>query len=793
MNRFLAVVGLIVAAPGLYAQSAALEVAIGSHVAQENARIVLVEIRSTSNPTVDEIRLELPRKDADTAILQMGPKDWTLKRNGHAVMVSGPGADAPLRIKIILFDLLPLDQIRVQVGFHGRDLFNAIVSSTELPPFKTAASIDGFVEPPAVMEPGDTVEMKVLDPKTTPSTGQWIIGGAPAIASGPDSIRVELPQDLPPAEPLRISYFNNWGERIVDALSVPGSTITERSTTSGDTPRITGCARAAFIGQSLCVCGVFPESARNGIRLDGQPASVISSSRNAIRIALPQTLAPGPHIVSGDPSAGFNAGDSTTFLALLLTGSIDVNALFRGQETTMRLSVKGTNSPVIIIVVNHSSGVVSISGGNYQEITTSGGENNTAERRVDAIARGNFSITYGMDAARCPCEQNPSRISTASQINPIYVPRRILAIVTLDTPAAMYAIAQAVALAHGMAVIEIDPMAITGEGLAIFEILDGLNPINKAIELGADPRVTLAQPDFVYDTSQGSQGTSDLFYGPRMIGADLAEKYSQGNGINIGVIDTGIDTGIPGLRGKVTGYSDVTGTGWTPDAHGSLVAGIIAADNNPSGPMGVAPGAKLIGVKSCVAQSVSSAAASCWSSTLARGIDLASQKSIRVLNLSIGGPEDKLLSHMVDAVIRKGIVVVSAAGNDGPEGKPSYPAALKGVAAVTAVDAAMHLYPQATRGNYVSLAAPGVDILSTGPGGRTQVFSGTSAAAAFTAGSVALLLQQRPTLSPEGIQDLLRQTARPLGTKSPDPEFGYGLLNLCRAIAKLTNRQIACN
>jgi subtilisin family serine protease len=147
---------------------------------------------------------------------------------------------------------------------------------------------------------------------------------------------------------------------------------------------------------------------------------------------------------------------------------------------------------------------------------------------------------------------------------------------------------------------------------------------------------------------------------------------------------------------------------------------------------------------------------------------------------------------LVDAAIKKGIAVISAAGNDGPSGKPSYPAAFKGVIAVTAVDAAEHIYPRATRGSYVSLAAPGVDILSTGPGNRTQLFSGTSAATAFASGAVALLLQQRPNLTLPELQAILQQTAKHLGAAAPDPEFGYGLLDVCRAMAKLSNRQAAC-
>jgi subtilisin family serine protease len=261
----------------------------------------------------------------------------------------------------------------------------------------------------------------------------------------------------------------------------------------------------------------------------------------------------------------------------------------------------------------------------------------------------------------------------------------------------------------------------------------------------------------------------------------------------LGIVDTGIDDGHLNLHQKLAEYSDVTGTGWTPDEHGSLVAGIIAADPvNGSRLQGVAPGAKLVGVKSCVAQSTQSAAARCWSSTLARGIDLATQKNVRIINLSVGGPDDNLLSRMVNAAIKKGIAVVSAAGNDGPTGSPSYPAAFDGVIAVTAVDAASHIYSRATRGNYVSLAAPGVDILSTGPGGRTQAFTGTSAATAFVSGAVALLLQQRPNLSLADLRAVLQATAKHLGPTAPNPVFGYGLMDVCQAMVKVTNHTSAC-
>jgi subtilisin family serine protease len=113
------------------------------------------------------------------------------------------------------------------------------------------------------------------------------------------------------------------------------------------------------------------------------------------------------------------------------------------------------------------------------------------------------------------------------------------------------------------------------------------------------------------------------------------------------------------------------------------------------------------------------------------------------------------------------------------------------VIAVTAVDAASQLYGRATHGGFIDVAAPGVDILSTGPGGRTQIFSGTSAATAFTTGAVALLLQ-RSKLTPADIATLLRSTAKDLGQPGRDTQFGDGLIDVCRAIVRASGRQAPC-
>jgi hypothetical protein len=594
---------------------------------------------------------------------------------------------------------------------------------------------------------------------------------------------------------LRVSYFDVWGERVIDALSVEENVVSEAPSATVAAARITGCVPFAFIGRSACVCGDFPESARNSIRIDGQPAKVVAASRSVLHLYLPDSLMAGPHTVTGDPGAGFPASEKASFTAVRLQGSIDTNALLRGQSTTMRLGIEGVTDPMKLVVTNRSPGVVSIPGGNHQEVATSGGARNGAELRVNATGRGNFQINYALDLPRCPCQDAAQKesVSTASRPAPIVVPRRVLATLAAGATAATYATAQAVALVNGLSVVEVVPLPSLNAAMVVFEIQDGLDAFAKAAALAADPRVTLSQTDFVYDTSQGKTTPPHLTYGVQMIGADVVQSVSRGDGIRVAVIDAGVDTGHEALAKKVAEHADVTGTGWTPDAHGTLVAGVIASDGSGNtSSSGVAPGVQLVAIKSCVALSARQAAARCWSSTLVKGLDMAMRKNVRIANLSVGGPEDKLLSRMVDTAVGKGIAVVSAAGNDGPGGKPSYPAAFENVIAVTAVDAASHLYAQATRGSFVDVAAPGVDVISTGPGGRTRLFSGTSAATAFASGAAALLLQQRPGLSQAELSKILRETAKDLGASGPDAEFGYGLLDVCRALGRVSNKRVTC-
>lgn len=129
--------------------------------------------------------------------------------------------------------------------------------------------------------------------------------------------------------------------------------------------------------------------------------------------------------------------------------------------------------------------------------------------------------------------------------------------------------------------------------------------------------------------------------------------------------------------------------------------------------------------------------------------------------------------------------IVAAAGNAGPKAKPAYPAAQDGVIAVTATDAKDRLYKKANRGDYISVAAPGVDILGAKPGDNYDFFSGTSMATGYVTGVAALLLARDQGLGVPQLRQAVEGSAVDLGAPAKDPEFGAGRIDAVSALDQL--------
>jgi subtilisin family serine protease len=158
--------------------------------------------------------------------------------------------------------------------------------------------------------------------------------------------------------------------------------------------------------------------------------------------------------------------------------------------------------------------------------------------------------------------------------------------------------------------------------------------------------------------------------------------------------------------------------------------------------------------------------------------------------MSFAGPRDPSLERALKAAYDKGTVLIAAAGNAGPKSPPLFPGAVPFVIAVTATDAEDKLFAAANRGKYISVAAPGVDILVPAPEGQYQVTTGTSVAAAEVSGIVALLLERNPKLTPPDIRRILTASAKRLAPGERDNNFGSGLINPLQAL-QLADPKIA--
>jgi type VII secretion-associated serine protease mycosin len=238
---------------------------------------------------------------------------------------------------------------------------------------------------------------------------------------------------------------------------------------------------------------------------------------------------------------------------------------------------------------------------------------------------------------------------------------------------------------------------------------------------------------------------------------------ARGNGVTVAVVDSGVDY-TPQLAGRMRAISLVPGGGNRDCAgHGTAVAGIIAgSDLRKQGVLftGVAPGAHILSVR-VQAQRQGRPA------LLARGIRDAAALGARVINVSIETPgSTRALAAAVKYALRKNAVIVAAGGNDEaftPGGQvvkgPFYPASYPGVISVGAVNAGGGLAPFSDQLSHVAVTAPGVNLVSTYPGGYAKELRGTSFAAPFVSGVAALILSRYPHLSNTAVVRRIEATA----------------------------------
>jgi hypothetical protein len=246
-------------------------------------------------------------------------------------------------------------------------------------------------------------------------------------------------------------------------------------------------------------------------------------------------------------------------------------------------------------------------------------------------------------------------------------------------------------------------------------------------------------------------------------------------GVAIGLIDTAVDVAHDAFAGRsVTPRSFIAaGVPPAPPDHGTAVAALLVGAPG-SDTSGLLPAARLYAAAIFSLRDGNRIVGT--TDAIARAVDWLGQEGVRVVNLSLSGPGNQVMRLTAERAAAGGMVLVAAAGNQGPNAAPVFPAGYAPVMAITAVDASLQPYREANRGDYIDLAAPGVDVWSArgGRGGRYN--TGTSFAAPFAAAAVALALAQTPDAAPDSLRSRLREGARDLGRPGRDSTFGWGLL-----------------
>jgi len=270
----------------------------------------------------------------------------------------------------------------------------------------------------------------------------------------------------------------------------------------------------------------------------------------------------------------------------------------------------------------------------------------------------------------------------------------------------------------------------------------------------------------------------DATWGVKQIGAGAVHPYNKGTGVKVAIIDSGMDYTHPDLAANYAGGYDWVNDDGDPmddNGHGSHVAGTIAAAANGTGVVGVAPEASIYALK------VLDKSGSGYFSDIVAALQWCMRNGIQVTNNSYGSSGDPGVSVKTafENAYAAGIIHIAAAGNSGT--KPGtgdnviYPAKYSFVVAVAATDSSKVRASFSSTGPAVEIAAPGVSIFSTVPGGYAY-YSGTSMASPHVAGTAALVIKSGVT-TPDAIRQRLQTTADDLGTIGKDTWYGHGLVD----------------
>lgn len=382
-----------------------------------------------------------------------------------------------------------------------------------------------------------------------------------------------------------------------------------------------------------------------------------------------------------------------------------------------------------------------------------------------AVAASALFLTIGTTASAGPLKQEPSA-STATAA----FPTRVIVMPRAGLPGS-----------------QLDRIFRTqgGKGrklgqssLYVLELPANASSAAVAAVLSKNPNIKFAEADRLV---QRHYASNDPYLGSAWhlskIGANNAWDTSEGAGITVAILDTGVDPAHPDLKDRlIPGWNTYDRNSNSADVqgHGTAVAGSAAATtNNGVGVASVAGKARILPIR------VTDSSGNGYYSTIVDGLIYAADNGARVANVSFGAAGSSSVRSAAEYMKGKGGLVVISAGNNGIDEQLSQTTSLISVSATGSSDA---ITSWSSYGNFVSIAAPGSGIYSTNKGGGYGSWNGTSFSSPITAGVIAQMMAVKPDLPNTQIESLLFSTALDLGAAGRDPYYGYGRVDAYKAV-----------
>lgn len=414
---------------------------------------------------------------------------------------------------------------------------------------------------------------------------------------------------------------------------------------------------------------------------------------------------------------------------------------------------------------------------------------------------GNKGIVTSAIAAQAPVRSGlPAHSGAAQHTNRFVVKYKQSA-----SPAAIRSLHQRLSLRAGRDVSALN--------LSVLELAGRTSSQNLLASLQSHSAIEYVEPAFVFQVPRqrprvrATQATrrlqnvgmaDPLWNEPQwgLLKIGMPQVWSQFTGsprVTVAIIDTGVDTVHPDLSAAIVpGASVVRGTSGPDDdhGHGTHVAGVVAASIfDGRGLNGVAPQCRIMPVKVLDREGKGD------TGDIVAGLVWAVNHGAKVVNMSLGGTGgSRALMEAIQYAQSKDVLVVAAMGNEGANSQ-EYPAGYPGVMAVGATDRDDRQADFSNYGSWISVAAPGVDILSTlptrpvsvtrneGKEPGQDVMDGTSMAAPFVAGLAGVIRSAYPHLTAAQVKTRIERSSDDLGPRGFDEQYGWGRINAVRALS----------